>query len=265
MAYTQANYASDPEYYPQHNPEQDFPKQGFTPLKMYQCGHCDYRSDRTNNVKRHSERKHPGMTVEVNKPATSCLHYSCDFNLAEHIKNVLAQEQYIWCLTSYAGGKNPDIQKRFKCSLCNFSSHRKFNVKVHIERKHTILHENEIKKNAKSDIPPAMDVIQSFLKAEPLTSADNLLNEIPSATEKKSEFSKGKNLKTNVRDELEKTADRLQQLTKPRRQHRASSTKSKRTRVKHIEKSIDEQIAEITQRLNDLGDIYQKGNGGYIF
>ena len=61
MAYTQANYASDPEYYPQHNPEQDFPKQGFTPLKMYQCRPCDYRSDRTNNVKKHVEKVHPEM------------------------------------------------------------------------------------------------------------------------------------------------------------------------------------------------------------
>jgi len=84
-----------------------------------------------------------------------------------------------------------------------------------------------------------------------------------------SDLSKGKNLKSSVRNELEsvrqKTADRLQQLTKPQRQHRTPSTKSKGNKINHIEKSIAQQIAEITQRLNDLGDIYQKGNGGYIF
>jgi hypothetical protein len=84
-----------------------------------------------------------------------------------------------------------------------------------------------------------------------------------------SDLSKGKNLKSSVRNELEsvkqKAIDRFQHLTKQQRQHRASSAKFKRNKVNHVEKSYDQQIAEIVQRLDDLRDKYQKGNGACLF
>ena len=98
MAYTQVNYATGPGYNPRHNPGQDFPNQGFTPLKMYQCGYCNFQSYRSNHVKRHSEKKHPRMSVEIIKPATPL--------------------------------------KKYKCGFCNYQSERTSNVIRHAEKKH---------------------------------------------------------------------------------------------------------------------------------
>ena len=79
MAYTQVNYAPGPGHNPQHNPGHEFPNQGFTSLKMYQCTHCSFQSYRAYNVKRHAEKKHPGMSVEIIKPTTPLKKYQRGF------------------------------------------------------------------------------------------------------------------------------------------------------------------------------------------
>ena len=69
MAHTQANYASDPGYYPRQNTGDAFPNMGSkTSVKMHKCDFCDYQSDNTCNVRRHMGRKHLGKSGGVIKP-----------------------------------------------------------------------------------------------------------------------------------------------------------------------------------------------------
>ena len=58
---------------------QDCPNQGFSPLKIYQCGHCSFQSYRAYNAKRHAEKKHPGVSVEIIKPTPPLKKYQCGF------------------------------------------------------------------------------------------------------------------------------------------------------------------------------------------
>ena len=69
MAYTQASYGAGAGYYPQYNHGLAIPNRGFkTSVKKHTCNFCDYRSDRTYNVRRHVEKVHPEMCGGRFKP-----------------------------------------------------------------------------------------------------------------------------------------------------------------------------------------------------
>ena len=64
MVYTKENHIPVPGYYPRNNPAPAYLNNGLNgSKKMYQCGFCNYQSYRSNNVRRHVEKIHPGMSL----------------------------------------------------------------------------------------------------------------------------------------------------------------------------------------------------------
>ena len=64
MVYTKEYHVPVPGYYPRNNPSHAYLNNGLNgSKKMYHCGFCNYQSYRTNNLRRHVEKIHHGMSL----------------------------------------------------------------------------------------------------------------------------------------------------------------------------------------------------------
>ena len=81
-------------------------------IVWFECSICDFKSKRKNNLKRHKER-HEKTKVKVQKPSKG------------RFKNYGSYTEY-----------NEDVEKKWKCKLCDFSSSRNWSLLKHIDSLH---------------------------------------------------------------------------------------------------------------------------------
>ncbi|KAH0553727.1 hypothetical protein KQX54_003764 [Cotesia glomerata] len=110
--------------------------------ERYKCGHCDYKSYRTKDVKRHCSKKHQNLqeiVIELYKPNfQQCLSRRKSKKMKQfpcpnsHCTQVFKSEDMCTRHAKLHCSKPP----RFKCSKCYFNSRYRKNVEEHSEIAH---------------------------------------------------------------------------------------------------------------------------------
>ena len=130
MVYTNENHIPVPGYYPRNNPASAYLNNGLNgSKKMYQCGFCSYQSYRTNNLRRHVEKIHPGMSLP---PPSHQPSLASTAPLPAFLNPILPPPSKIAYLNNGLNGS----KKMYQCGFCNYQSYRTNNVRRHVEKIH---------------------------------------------------------------------------------------------------------------------------------
>ncbi|XP_057329563.1 sex determination protein fruitless-like isoform X9 [Microplitis mediator] len=101
----------------------------------YQCSHCDYRSHKSSNVKKHSKRMHKNLeciVVELYNPCVKKGDFVCPNESCQRVyKLVTSLRTHL----KYECGK----ERRIKCAHCDYKTHRKSDLKYHFKKHHAKL------------------------------------------------------------------------------------------------------------------------------